>query len=156
MSTAVVDLLKDLRANDLEEVMALGVSRTVAEGEVIFGLGDEAREAYIVVSGRVHLTLPIQLDGVHQDVLVEERVEGQLLGWSGLVPPYRFTLQAKAPVATELLALPRSELNALFSRKPDVGYQVISNLARIIGQRLQVFQTMWLRGVQRGVARGAG
>jgi CRP-like cAMP-binding protein len=152
----VADLLRDLTSQDLEEVMALGVPRSVAEGEKIFGLGDEAREAYLVMSGKVSLTLPIQLDGVHQDILVEERVAGQLLGWSGLVPPYRFTLQARAPVATELLALPRRELETLFSRKPQVGYQVASNLARIIGQRLQVFQTMWLRGVQRGVARGSG
>ena len=156
MSTAVADLLKDLDAEALEAVMDLGVRRTVAEGEVIFALGDEAREVYLVTGGQVNLTLPIQLDGQHQDILVEERVQGQLLGWSGLVPPYRFTLQAKAPGGAELLALPRTALESLFSQRPDVGYRVLSNLSRIIGQRLQVFQTMWVRAVQRGVARSNG
>lgn len=156
MSANVSDLLKDLSAEDLEAVMALGEPRKIPKGEVIFALGDEAREAYLVTGGCVNLTLPIQLDGSHRDILVEERVEGQLLGWSGLVPPYRFTLQAKAAVDTELVALPRAAVESLFSREPELGYRVASNLARIIGQRLQVFQTMWVRAVQQGVARSKG
>jgi CRP-like cAMP-binding protein len=156
VTAIVADLFKDLDAGDLEAVLALGVPKKVMEGEVIFTLGEEAREAYLVRGGCVNLTLPIQVNGSRRDILVEERKEGQLLGWSGLVPPYRFTLQARAAEDTELLALPRSEVESLFSRKPELGYQVASNLARIIGQRLQVFQTMWVRAVQQGVARSQG
>jgi len=136
--------------------MALGAGRKLTEGEVVFRLGEEAKGVFLVLGGRVNLTLPISLDGRQEDILVEERVEGQLLGWSGLVPPHRFTLQAKAPVATELLFIPREELEALFVQVPEVAAGIYDNLARIIGQRLQVFQAMWVRSVQRGMAHGRG
>ena len=153
MSNLEWDLLKGLQPDDLEAILALGSPRTLAEGEVLFELGDEADAVFLVQRGRVTLTLPLRVEGEHQDVMVEERLEGQLLGWSGLVPPHRFTLQSRAPVETELLVLPRQELLSLFSQQPEVGYTVLSNLARIVGQRLQVFQTMWLREMQRVVER---
>jgi hypothetical protein len=34
---------------------------------------------------------------------------------------------------------------------PDTGYAVSLNLANVVGQRLQLFQAMWLREVQRMV-----
>ena len=143
MSTSTIesDLLRGMAADDRDRVLSLGVTRKVAEGEVVFSLGEETDGVYLLRSGRVNLTLPIKL-------------EGQLLGWSGLVPPYRFTLQARTTVQTELLFFPRSALEALFEDHPKIEARIYANLARIIGQRLQVFQTMWLRGVQRGVADG--
>jgi hypothetical protein len=74
-----------------------------------------------------------------------------MLGWSALVPPHRFTLKATAAVETELLSIPREDLMKLFSSRPEVGLVVLTNLAAIVGQRFQVFQTMWLRQVQRAV-----
>ena len=82
-------------------------------------------------------------------MLVEERMPGQMLGWSALIPPHRFTLNATAPLATELVALPRPALLDHFATHPQVGYTVLTNLAAIIGHRLQVLQAMWLREMQR-------
>ena len=76
---------------------------------------------------------------------------GHLLGWSGLIPPHRFTVKASAAENTELLALTRAPLLAHFEGNPKVGHIVFSNLARIVGQRLQVFQTLWIREMQHVV-----
>ena len=76
-----------------------------------------------------------------------------MVGWSGLVPPHRYTLNASAPLVTELLALPRAALLAHFAACPAVGYVVCRNLAGIVGQRLQVLQAMWLREMQRSLDR---
>jgi len=73
------------------------------------------------------------------------------VGWSALIPPYRFTLTATAPLETEVLALSREALREHFEAHPALGYAVSLNLASVIGQRLQLFQTMWLRGMQRMV-----
>jgi hypothetical protein len=35
-----------------------------------------------------------------------------------------------------------------FGRRPDIGYAVSRNVAAVVGQRLQVFQAMWLRQMQ--------
>jgi len=70
----------------------------------------------------------------------DERVE---------VPPHRFTLKGAATVDSELLAFPRASLLDHFAAHPDVGYAVGLNVAAVIGRRLQLVQTMWLREMQR-------
>jgi CRP-like cAMP-binding protein len=145
------DLLARLSPDDSSQVLLLGGSRTLSPGEVIFELGDEARDLYLVKAGRVELTLPMRVGGRQEDVPVEERTASQMLGWSALVPPHRFTLKATATAETELLVLPREELQRFLSSHPEVGLVVMTNLAAIVGQRFQLFQTMWLRQVQRAV-----
>ena len=80
---------------------------------------------------------------------MEERTAGQTLGWSALIPPHRFTLRAAASVDTEVIALSRVTLQNTLAEHPEVGYMVSLNLAAVIGQRLQLFQAMWLREVAR-------
>lgn len=149
MSLQSWDLLADIPEDGRRAVLDLGASRALPAGTVVFGLGDEASELFLVVTGKVNLTLPVHLEGKHLDATVEERLPGQLLGWSGLVPPHRYTLRAVATEETELLALPRAALLDLFAARPELGYAVLSNVAAVIGRRLQIFQTMWIREMQR-------
>ena len=114
-------------------------------------MGDEAKALYLVERGRIALTLPMQVMGREEDVLVEERSPGQTVGWSALIPPHRFTLKATAPLDTYVLAFERSALLDYFGKWPVVGYIVTRNVASVIGQRLQVCQAMWLREMQRVV-----
>jgi len=145
------DLLKGLPESEAARVLALGRRLVLAGGEELFHLGGEADAIFLVVRGRLRLTLPMQVRSREEDVLVEERSSGQTVGWSALTPPYRFTLTATAAFETEVVALPREALAAYFAEHPDTGYQVSLNLSSIIGQRLQLFQAMWLREIQRFV-----
>jgi CRP/FNR family cyclic AMP-dependent transcriptional regulator len=147
------DLLDSLPPRSTSEVLALASLRQVPEGEVLFRLGDEAKNLFLVSSGRVSLTFPLRIGSGQEEILAEERRPGQLVGWSGLIPPHRFTLHAAAAVESELLVLPGRALRDLFLVKPEIGYQVASNLARIVGQRLTIFQTMWIRELQRVVEK---
>ena len=63
----------------------------------------------------------MQVRGREENVLVEERCPGQTVGWSALIPPYRFTLTATAPVETEVIALPREALTRYFACHPEIG-----------------------------------
>jgi CRP-like cAMP-binding protein len=82
---------------------------------------------------------------------MEEKFPGETLGWSALVPPHRFTLNARASIPSELLRLPREALLEHLAAHPDIGYRLTLNVAAVIGHRLQVFQAMWLREMQRVV-----
>lgn len=123
----------------------------LAPGQRLFHLGDAAESIYLVVHGRLRLTLPMQVRDREEDVLVEERSSGQTVGWSALIPPHRFTLTATAPLETEVLAFPREALSRYFDAHPATGYTVSVNLSSVVGQRLQLFQAMWLREIQRMV-----
>jgi CRP-like cAMP-binding protein len=130
-------------------VLALGQRVVLPAGAELFHLGDVAESIYLVARGRLRLTLPMQVRSHEEDILVEEHCSGQTVGWSALIPPYRFTLTASAPLETEVIAFSRKALNSYFAAHPDTGYAVSLNLSSVIGQRLQLFQAMWLREVQR-------
>ncbi len=151
MSSDQPKLLNGLTPADASAVLALGRRISLGAGAVLFSLGDPAEHLYLIVRGRVALTLPMQLLGHEKDVLAEERVAGETVGWSALIPPHRFTLKATSPMESEVLALPRTALVEHFGAQPTVGYTVTRNVAELMGQRLQVFQAMWLREMQRMV-----
>ena len=88
------DLLKGLAPAEAERVLALGKRMVLTTGAELFHLGDAADSIYLVARGRLRLTLPMQVRSREEDVLVEERSSGQTVGWSALIPPYRFTLTA--------------------------------------------------------------
>jgi len=145
------DLFEGLSSEECETALALGVRVTVSNGAELFRLGDEADRIYLIARGRLRLTMPMQVRGGEQDVLVEERGPGQTVGWSALIPPYRFTLTATAPLETEVVAFSRETLQHHFLKNPEAGCTVFLNLAAVVGQRLQVFQAMWLRGMEQMV-----
>jgi hypothetical protein len=93
----------------------------------------------------------MRVRGCEEDILVEESGAGQTVGWSALIPPYRFTLKAVTLMETDLVAFSRESLRALIAGSPDAGCVVSLNLAAVIGERLQLFQAMWLREMQRVV-----
>jgi CRP-like cAMP-binding protein len=145
------DLLAGLSEVDCNKVLELGSPITLPSGAELFALGAQADNLFIVERGRVKLTLPMQVRGKQEDITVEEIKSGQTVGWSALIPPHRFTLKATALMDTELIVLDRKTLQAYFSAQPAVGCVISLNLAVVIGHRLQLFQAMWLREMQRMV-----
>jgi CRP-like cAMP-binding protein len=146
------ELLGGLAADDAAAVMALGTPVSLAAGQVLFDIGTGADTIYVIDRGRMTLTLPIRVGAREEHVLIEEREAGQALGWSALIPPHRFTLKATAPLDTLVVAFARAALLEHFAMRPAVGYVVMRNVAAVTGHRLQVFQAMWLREIQRTVA----
>ena len=143
------ELFKGLPSGESERLLALGRRMVLTAGAELFHLGELGDSIYLVTRGKVRLTLPMQVRSREENVLVEERSGGQTVGWSALTAPYRFTLTATAAVETEVIALPREALHEYFGAHPETGYMVSENLSCVIGQRLQLFQAMWLREIQR-------
>ena len=145
------ELLNGLSPDEVEQILELGTRLIVPSGTLLFRLGDPADRLFLTERGRIRLTLPMHLRGKEEDVLVEERSPGQTVGWSALIPPYRFTLSAAASLDTEVIALPQKALREYMAAQPAVGCKIALNLAVVIGHRLQLFQTMWLREMERTV-----
>ena len=143
------ELLRGLSVDEAERVRALGTHIRLPSGAELFPLGAPADSLFLVERGRIALTLPMQVRQQKEDVLIEERSPGQAFGWSALIPPHRFTLKASAPLDSEVLSIPRTALLQFFAAQPEIGYIVTQNVAEVMGQRLQVFQAMWLREMQR-------
>jgi CRP-like cAMP-binding protein len=150
------ELLNGLSPVEVDQVLALGTRIRVPSGSSLFQLGDPADRIFLTVRGRIHLTVPILLRGRKEEILIEERSPGQMLGWPAVVPPHRSTVSARAPLETEVIALSREALLAYFESSPAIAYKVSLNVAIVIGHRLQLVQAMWLREMQRTIELRSG
>src|SRR5262245_58855465 len=119
MPVPQAELLSGLSPAQAAQVMALATSIRVPSGSTLFELGAAATHLFVVERGRISLTLPMQVCKREQDVLIEERVPGQAIGWSALIPPHRFTLKATALLDSEVLSIPRDALASYLETHPD-------------------------------------
>jgi CRP/FNR family transcriptional regulator, cyclic AMP receptor protein len=62
---------------------------------------------------------------------------GEVLGWSWLMEPYRWRLDARALKPTRALRIAAAPLRRALEENPSGGYQFLCRLLPIIGQRLE-------------------
>ncbi len=146
---AAGELFRGLTSIQLEKLANLAKVMPASSGSSLFRLGDTAESLYLVSSGRVALTLPIDLEGLPQDLTVDEKGAGELVGWSALVPPHRSTLSAKVVVDSELVVFEGPALAQALAADQSCGHRVMANLSEVVGRRLHQMQAMWLRELQR-------
>ncbi len=142
-------LLRDCTEPDLIRLADMAVEREFEDGHVLFSLGDEARDVMVIASGKVQLEFPLSIFGERRNISFETKGRSEVVGWSALAPPYRFTLSGRVKGGAGVLAIARSDLEALFESETSLGFRVLKNVASIASQRLQHTQVMWADEVQR-------
>ncbi len=144
-------LFRSCAEPDLIRLADIAVEREFEDGHVLFSLGDEAKDVMVIASGDVQLEFPIMIFGEKRNISFETKGRSQVVGWSALAPPYRFTLSGRVKGGASLLAIAQSDLTALFESETSLGLQVMRNVAAIASQRLQLTQVMWAEEVQRAI-----
>jgi CRP-like cAMP-binding protein len=112
-----------------------------APGEFIFRMGDAADRFYLIRYGRVALELYAPERGV---ITVQTVDEGDALGWSWLVPPYTWNMDARAVEPTLALSFDAACLRGKFENDHDLGYEMYKRFAPVINQRLQATRVQLL------------
>ena len=102
-------------------------------GSYIFYEGDEANELYLVRGGRVALEI---FTPQHQPIVLSTVSEGEILGWSWLVPPYTWKFNAHAIHDTRAIALDGKCMREKCEENHDLGYEVLKRFAQDVDQRL--------------------
>jgi NADP-reducing hydrogenase subunit HndB len=70
-------------------------------------------------------------------------LEFKAFGWSSLVAPYKYSLAAYCSSPTcEVVKIDRQCLTKLFEEDSRLGYLVLSNMARVIGNRFQKLEKL--------------
>ena len=124
-----------------EQLQLLGTFSTrtqVEKGDVIVTEGRPARHLYTIQKGKVGMEMPVpKPNGVHtRPMVVAALGPGDAFGWSALVDPYLLTLSAKAMEQCDLVAVEAEALRETVQRYKDLGFVVLSNLTRLLAQRL--------------------
>ena len=103
-------------------------------GQVIFREGDEANQFYLVREGKLAVELFAAERGA---ITILTLGAGEVLGWSWLVPPYRWKFDARALEPTRAIALDGKCLRTKAEQDHDLGYELLKRIAHIMEERLQ-------------------
>ena len=93
----------------------------------IFKVGDPSGPAYVVVSGRVRLTI---VDEDNQEVVVDEPTHGEFFGFASMLEQTPHQTSAVAVEEVECLEVSRDDIAVLLQRKPLAGMDMLTVLGR--------------------------
>jgi len=106
-------------------------------GEYLFHEGGAADQFYLIRHGRVALGLTAPGLGA---VTFNTLRDGEIVGESWLVPPYRWTYDAKALEFTRAIAMDASCLRQKSEADHDLGYEMMKRFMPVLVQRLHAVQ----------------
>jgi CRP-like cAMP-binding protein len=102
-------------------------------GRFLFREGEEADLFFIVRHGNVAIELGAPPRGV---VTVQTVTDGEILGWSWLLPPYRWRCSARALELTRVITLDGRCLRQKCESDHDLGYELLKSFADVVARRL--------------------
>ena len=127
-----VVLFKDLSMRELAVVDQLFHARHYLAEEVIFDEGEEGQGLFVVLKGRVKITLPANVDGVKIEL-----GPGAFFGEVALLDQSVRTAQARAVEDSEIVALFRTEFYSLLDTHSAIASRISFQLARVLAARLR-------------------
>lgn len=101
------------------------------EKEVLFREGDPARHFYVLLKGRVKLSL-----GDTGPVVYMVRQPGEIIGWSGLIGRGTYSASGECMEATNLLKFDRDVFLRILNKYPKNEALLYKRLAEMLGNRL--------------------
>jgi CRP-like cAMP-binding protein len=117
-------------------MMEIGVKSTYEPGTMLFSKGDPADRFFIMVKGRVRLSI-----GDSKNSLYTVNHGGEAFGWSSLVGHQSYTASAECIAPSTLIGFDRDEMDKLMAGDPDSAHLFFKNLALTLGNRLMIMNS---------------
>jgi CRP-like cAMP-binding protein len=140
--------LKGLDESYLKLIVGCASNVRFEAGEYIFREGEEADNFYIIRHGQVALEISAAERG---HIIIESLGEGDVMGWSWLVPPYRWHYDAQATMLTRAIALDGKCLRKKCDADHSFGYELLSRFFPVLMDRLKhaQMQLMDIYGIRQ-------
>jgi len=132
------DLFGGFEKKYLEKIVALCRSRHYGKGEIIFDEGSKSKEFYILSDGNLALEKKVKRasEGRTWATTLEEIGKGEAFGWSAMVEPHIFSSSVRCLTDCEVLVINGERLRELMDSDPNLGYEIVKRLARLISSRM--------------------
>ena len=125
------DILTGLDKAFVARMMEIGVKSTHASGAVLFSQGEPARQFYILIKGRVRLSM-----GDRRNSIYTVNHGGEAFGWSALVGGQSYTATAECVDTPTLFAFDRDQVEKIMAGDLHNATLFYKNLALTLGNRL--------------------
>ncbi len=144
----VIDTLRDLEFfrgigdEHLERVAKISVPVNFPPNSFIFHEKDKAKDAYLIVSGRVSLVSCDPDVGCRELMTV---TDGDFIGWSPLLGRLLLSDSARTMTATKALAIDGQQVLDLCRDDPEFGFEFMHRTAQVLAERLDATRLQHLR-----------
>jgi CRP-like cAMP-binding protein len=108
--------------------------RRLAQDEVMFRFGEPARRFYLVTEGHVAVEVAA-IEG--PSLQLQDVGPGMVLGWSWLIPPHRWSFQARAKTPVEVIEFDGEAVLAQCEADPELGYPLLKRFSELMSERLR-------------------
>lgn len=141
-----------LGGDALTLVAGCAVNRHVDAGTYLYREGDPAETFFVIRRGRIAIEVHSPTAG---SLVIETLDAGEVLGWSWLVPPFRWQFDARAVDTTDLMVIDGACLRGKCDDDPVLGYALMQRVAHVMLDRLQATRVrlLDLYGAPREPAR---
>jgi CRP/FNR family transcriptional regulator, cyclic AMP receptor protein len=131
---ATIPLFEGRDETDLVDLARVLRRRSLQEGELLWGQGDEPRELVFIVEGGLSASLHVPGDRV---VEIGRAGPREMVGEIALLDGGGHTMSVSATEATTLLALGRADFTALLARQDSLAFTLKRRLASLFTARLR-------------------
>jgi CRP/FNR family transcriptional regulator, cyclic AMP receptor protein len=95
--------------------------------------GESADTFFVLRAGRV----AIELHAAGGPLVIEHLGPGEIIGWSWVIPPYRWNYDIEALQTAHVVSIDGTCLRAKCESEPAFGYRVLKRFAAVAVQRLE-------------------
>ncbi len=131
-----ITFFKDMPYPYVEKIMGMGEERFFKKDEWIFKAEEPAKEFYIIKEGNIALQISSSCEN-KKGLTIQKLERGDLLGWSWIIPPYKWNFDAIALVDSKLLHFPAEKVKNTIEEDPLLGYYIVLHLSYILSDRLK-------------------
>jgi CRP-like cAMP-binding protein len=129
-----IPVFHGLSPEHLELIAGCASNVRFDEGQMLFNEGDPADRFFVVRHGLVAIELYEPQKG---KITIETVRETGVVGWSWLIPPYRWHFDARAVESTRAVALDAQCLRGKCEQDTRLGYDLMQRFASVMTKRLQ-------------------
>ncbi len=123
-----LSIFRELLQEEWEAVYALLNRLKIIEGEELIREGDWAHTFFIILSG--HFMIHYK-DG--RAITLNKK--GDIIGWSAVISPFRYTANVTALTAGEVLSIEGDRLLELLQANAELGEKLVKKINKMVSRR---------------------
>ncbi len=126
---------KDLKPEYLDFIVGCASNVVFKEDEMILREGEEANKFCLIRHGKIAIDIPLSKQ---RGITIQTIKDGDILGWSWLIPPHNYRFNARAVAETRAISFDGKCLREKCEGKNDLGYELLKRLAAVFISRLEM------------------
>jgi CRP/FNR family cyclic AMP-dependent transcriptional regulator len=131
-----------LSEQHLDLVASLSTPGRYGTQQRVFKYDTDANQFYVLREGKVGVEIPAVAG---EPLRIQTVGNGGVLGWSWLIPPYRWAFDARALSPSEIIVLDGARLRSECEKDARLGYELMKRFAALMAERLNASRLAAIR-----------